>query len=172
MLEIHIWAVYFPRCYVIYGHFYILLCRWFNRFDVLVSANYMYVLLFKMSYNWRLENMFLSCMCQDVIYWGFLSCIVSMSYSVHAYIFYWCGRFHTLSKQLSRGGGWDTIKRFNAATFLCLSQARTWIFNVICHGVFCVLCWYWFNCWPVQFKLTFHICSRWNIKIKEVTSSI
>ena len=32
----------------------------------------------------------------------------------------------------------DPIYRFNPATFLCLSQARTWIFNVICHGNFCV----------------------------------
>ena len=30
-------------------------------------------------------------------------------------------------------GVWDSIKRFNSATFLCLSHAWTWIFNVICH---------------------------------------
>jgi hypothetical protein len=29
-----------------------------------------------------------------------------------------------LEIQLSRGEGWDTINRFNPATFLCLSQAR------------------------------------------------
>ena len=28
------------------------------------------------------------------------------------------------------------IKRFNLATFLCLSQARTWISSIICHGLF------------------------------------
>jgi hypothetical protein len=30
------------------------------------------------------------------------------------------------------------INRFNSTTFLCLSQARTWIYNIICHGLFCV----------------------------------
>ena len=35
-------------------------------------------------------------------------------------------------------GGWDVIKWFNPTTLLCLSQARTWISNVICHGLFCV----------------------------------
>ena len=39
---------------------------------------------------------------------------------------------------LSREEGWDTINRFNPATFLCLSQARTWISNIICRGLFCV----------------------------------
>jgi len=35
--------------------------------------------------------------------------------------------------------GWDPINRFNPATFLCLSQASTWISNVICHAwSFCV----------------------------------
>ena len=33
---------------------------------------------------------------------------------------------------------WDLIIRFNSATFLCLFQARTWIFNAICHSLFCV----------------------------------
>ena len=28
------------------------------------------------------------------------------------------------------------IPRFNATTFVCLSQARTWIFNVVCCGLF------------------------------------
>ena len=47
--------------------------------------------------------------------------------------------FHTdtpLEIQLSRGGTWDTINRFNLATFLCLSQDRTWISNVTCRGLF------------------------------------
>ena len=34
--------------------------------------------------------------------------------------------------------GWDPIYPFNPATFLCLSQARTSISIVICHGLFCV----------------------------------
>ena len=29
--------------------------------------------------------------------------------------------------------GWDPIKQCNPATFLCLSQAKTWISNVICY---------------------------------------
>jgi hypothetical protein len=72
-----------------------------------------------------------------------------------------------LEIQLSRGEGWDPINRFNPATFLCLSQARTWISNVICWhscGLFCVqwvhlcyFCWYWWNWWPSLFKLSFHI---------------
>ena len=33
---------------------------------------------------------------------------------------------------------WDPINRFNTATFLCLSHSRTWIFNVIWRGLFCV----------------------------------
>ena len=37
-----------------------------------------------------------------------------------------------------RGEGWDAINRFNTGTCLCLSQARTWISNVICNGLFCV----------------------------------
>jgi len=35
-------------------------------------------------------------------------------------------------------GGWDTINRFHPAIFLCMSQTRTWITNVIFHGLFCV----------------------------------
>ena len=43
-----------------------------------------------------------------------------------------------LEIQLSRGGVWNPINGFNPTTFLCLSQTRTWISNVICHGLFCV----------------------------------
>ena len=64
---------------------------------------------------------------------------------------------------------------FNPATFLCLSQAKTWICNTLYHGPFCaqfdmrgncLLCWYWWNYWPSLFKLSFHndspaICARW-----------
>ena len=54
------------------------------------------------------------------------------------------------------------LNLFNTATFLCLCQDRTWISNVICCGLFYVLkvivhfCWYWWNCWPSLFKLSFH----------------
>ena len=33
----------------------------------------------------------------------------------------------------------DPINRFNHITFLCLSQARTWISNIICCGLFFAL---------------------------------
>ena len=73
----------------------------------------------------------------------------------------------------------DPIIQFNPATFLCLSQDRTCISNVICHELFCVqwvkvrggclFCWYWWNCWPSLFKLSFHHLSADNcIKIHSV----
>jgi hypothetical protein len=43
-----------------------------------------------------------------------------------------------LEIQLSRGEGWDLINQSNPATFLCLSQARTWISYVIYDGLFFV----------------------------------
>jgi hypothetical protein len=49
----------------------------------------------------------------------------------------------------------------------CLSQTKTWISNVKCHGLIyvqwfevrddCSFCWYWWNCWPSLFKLFFII---------------
>ena len=36
---------------------------------------------------------------------------------------------------LSRRKDLDPINRFNSATLLCLSKARTWISNVICRGL-------------------------------------
>jgi len=59
------------------------------------------------------------------------------------------------------------INRLNPATFLCLSQARIWIYiTTSCRGLFCakwvelggdcLFCWYWWNCWPSLFKLSFH----------------
>ena len=85
-----------------------------------------------------------------------------------------------LEIQLSRRDGWDTIKRFNTAILLCLSQAKTWVPNRMCRGIFffvngkviirfvdiggiddlhCVnfllFCWYWWNWWPSMFKLSF-----------------
>jgi len=40
-----------------------------------------------------------------------------------------------LEIQLSVGEGGDPIDQFKLNTFLCLSQARTWISNVLCHGL-------------------------------------
>ena len=39
---------------------------------------------------------------------------------------------------IKRGGRLDPINRLNTASFLCLSQARHWISNIICRGVSCV----------------------------------
>ena len=33
-------------------------------------------------------------------------------------------------------GGWGPVNRFNSATFLCLSYARTWNSKAICRGIF------------------------------------
>ena len=44
----------------------------------------------------------------------------------------------TLEIQFSRGEGWDAINCFNPATFVCLSQPRTWISNVMCPELFVV----------------------------------
>ena len=60
--------------------------------------------------------------------------------------------------------GWDPINQINPATFLCLSQVRTWISKVICHVFFyifevrgdCSFLSYWRNCWPSPFKLSFN----------------
>jgi len=63
------------------------------------------------------------------------------------------------------------INRFNTATFVCLSQTRTWISNVICRSLFyvqwveasgdCLFCWYWSrNYWPSLFKLYCIKCHR------------
>ena len=32
--------------------------------------------------------------------------------------------------------GWDTFNQFNSATFVCLSQARTWNSICLCSGLF------------------------------------
>ena len=37
----------------------------------------------------------------------------------------------SLEIQLSRGKGWDPSRWLNPVIFVCLSQAMTWIFNVI-----------------------------------------
>jgi hypothetical protein len=53
-----------------------------------------------------------------------------------------------------------------ASILLCLSKGRTRFYNVICRVLlFCVqwmkmrgdcsFCWYWWNCWPSLFKLSF-----------------
>ena len=49
--------------------------------------------------------------------------------------------------------------RFYPATFVCLSQARTWISNVICHGLFfCSIIWGERSLWEVIVRGD---CERW-----------
>ena len=45
---------------------------------------------------------------------------------------------HDICKQ--RGEGWDSINYLSNATFVCLSQAMTWISNAICYDLFCIQC--------------------------------
>jgi hypothetical protein len=72
----------------------------------------------------------------------------------------------SLEIQLSRRGGLGSINRFSSATFVCMSQAKTWVSNTIYRGLFVCsvvggmmwlfICWYWWNCWPSLIKLSFH----------------
>ena len=53
-------------------------------------------------------------------------------YATHEYFLIHCYAYYI---QLSRREGWDPINRFDPTTLLCLSQAWTWISNIICHGL-------------------------------------
>jgi len=74
---------------------------------------------------------------------------------------------------LSRVEGWDPINQFNSYIFLCLSQGRTWISNVICRSVFllqwvkvrgsCSFCWYWWHWWPSLAYLLTPVAPWWCI---------
>jgi hypothetical protein len=47
--------------------------------------------------------------------------------------------YYALSLKIqSRGMGWNPINLLNCTTFLCLSQARTWISNITCPVLFYV----------------------------------
>ena len=62
--------------------------------------------------------------------------------------------------------GWEDLPliRLMPDTSLCLSQASTWVSNDIWYYCVqwvkvkdgCSFCWYWWNCWPSLFKLSFH----------------
>ena len=61
--------------------------------------------------------------------------------------------------------GWDHINRFNPAKTLCMSQARTWISNIVCRGLFCIQ---WVQmrddcCWGERWLLL-----RWEMIVVEV----
>jgi hypothetical protein len=47
--------------------------------------------------------------------------------------------YYALSLKIqSRGMGWNPINLLNCTTFLCLSQARTWISNITCPVLFLI----------------------------------
>ena len=67
----------------------------------------------------------------------------------------------------------DPINLEYTVTFLCLSQTRTWIYNAICRGLFCVQ---WFEigggCWFVfsglrykRWLLVLLILEEWLVKL-------
>jgi len=74
-----------------------------------------------------------------------------------------------LEIKLLRGDVWSHINRFNPVIYLCLSQCRTWISNVIYRGLCyvqwvevrgdCSFCWYWWTCWQSLSTLYFHLWS-------------
>jgi len=59
--------------------------------------------------------------------------IYVLSLEIYLVSVFYCLLIYVLSLEiyLARADGWDPINRFNSATFVCLSQARTWISNVI-----------------------------------------
>ena len=66
-------------------------------------------------------NIIFTCLSNNVF-------IKVLSYAIRSYL--------TLRNQ---DPGWSHASEwFNTATFVCLSHARTWISNVICHGIFVV----------------------------------
>jgi hypothetical protein len=40
--------------------------------------------------------------------------------------------------QIFKRGGLESNYQFTPTTFMCLSQVRAWISNVVCHGLSCV----------------------------------
>ena len=89
-------------------------------------------------------------LCGHSLWWNY---VVFLSGSESVQVFYLFFSFLymysiAMEIQLSRGEGWDLIDRFNIATSMCLSQARTWISNVICHGlIICSMIMIWSGRW-------------------------
>ena len=78
--------------------------------------------------------MYSSCLCCHSFLWQyvvFLSGSRSVQLSCRLLIL-------PLEIQLSREVGWDHINQFNPASLVYLSQARIWIYDVICCGLVCV----------------------------------
>ena len=65
------------------------------------------------------------------------------------------------------GTGWDLINWCNSATFLCLSQAKTWFYQRhISWSLLCSIAWYLWNCCPslLSFPFIDMIIGKWEIK--------
>lgn len=82
------------------------------------------------SRNWFIDTFqILSCIMVMGVLWNFL----------HYFQFYWWGKCRIVlynSHVHCTGEGWFPINRFNTATYLYLSQDKTWIY--ICRGLFCI----------------------------------
>jgi len=80
---------------------------------------------------------------------------------------------------IKKAEGIDLIDRFNPTTLLYLSQAKIWISICICQDIFvfndieakgsCSHCWYWWNCWPALFKLSFHNKYKIHLQLKTIS---
>ena len=121
---------------------------WWQRSDIWSQASYRYPISWEAFFD-PLDSYFL--FAEE---WGYHRWALA-----HSSSFYFCiAVAFNLEIQLSRGIDCYLVNQFNPATFLCLSQARTWIAKVRCHGLFYVqwfevrgcysFCWYWWNCWP------------------------
>jgi len=103
------------------------------------------------------------------LYSDFFVVFLSRGESVQVFLLFVYIHIDILEIQLSRDHeervDCNPIIKFNPSTFLCLSQDRTWISNVICCGFLCLrwgerwLFVLW-NCGPSQFKLSFHTPSH------------
>jgi hypothetical protein len=89
-----------------------------------------------------------------MLHWWYPSCFPKLSLEGTVV------NMHDMGWHLKNRG---RVRGRDDSTFVCLSQARTWISNVICHGFLyvqwvkkrrdCSFCWYW---WPSLFKIRFH----------------
>ena len=72
----------------------------------------------------------------------------------------------------SRGEEWIPLICLTPPHLCACIEANIWISNFICRGFFCCIqwlkvradwsfCYYWWNCWPSLFRLSFH---KWATK--------
>ena len=99
-------------------------------FFVFIKKNWVIFVLF-----WMFEEIIHTCTVHVnvVIHFVLVCFFLEWKQICAGFFFFYCLCIHVLSLeiQLSRGEGLDSITQFNPATFLYLSQARTWISNII-----------------------------------------